>query len=94
MLKGTYTYIRAERNQGTSKPEKGSKPYDFCNVTLSDDIESFQIDLDTNTYLNSINEGLKKGDKIDIEVEVGTRFKNTSFTITSLKKVNAFNKVG
>lgn len=91
MLTGVFTYIRAERNQGISKPEKGSKPYDFCNVTLSDGIESFQLDLEPNAYLTSI-EGLKKGDKVDIEVEVGERFKNASFTVTSIKKANSFNK--
>lgn len=75
MLRGKYTFIRHEHNQGVSS--KSGKPYDFATITLSDDIESFKLDLDQQAIPQLA--GLRKGDQVNIEVEIGESFNNVSF---------------
>ena len=85
MLRGKFTFIRHEHNVGVSK--KTDKPYDFASITLSDDIESFKLDLEQ-TAIPSLA-GLRKGDSVNIEVEIGESFNQTAFKVVnvSLAKV-------
>lgn len=86
MLKGEkLTYIRHERNTGVGN--KSGKPYDFANITLSDGIESFKLDLKPElTEYKEVAE-LKKGDKITITVDIFERFKETSYIVSEIRKL-------
>lgn len=88
MLAGEYTFIRHEHNQGFS--EKSKKDYDFASVTLSDGIESFDMDLEQKVIPSLA--GLSKGDKVQILVEPGIRFKRTVFKVVEVSPVKVLQK--
>lgn len=90
---GVFQFIRAERNTGVSKPEKGSKPYDFATVRVTDGIDSFNLDIKPELE-ERLNQEFSKGDFVELRFEVGERFKNTTYIVDSFKKVHAANKVG
>lgn len=75
MLRGKFTFIRHEHNQGVST--KTNKPYDFATISLSDGIESFKLDL-AQSVIPTLA-GLRKGDEVNIEVEIGESFNQTAF---------------
>lgn len=84
MLKGTsLIYIRHERNRGVSKTDK---QYDFATATLSDGLESFKMDLLPALTEMPIFQALKKGDKINIDVEVFENFGKSQYMITQVTK--------
>lgn len=89
MLRGKYTFIRHEHNQGYS--EKSKKDYDFASITLSDGIESFDMDLEQ-TVIPSLA-GLRKGDEVNIEVETSIRFKRTAFKVVNVSPAKVTEKV-
>lgn len=88
-----FQFIRAERNQGTSKPEKGSKPYDFATVRVTDGLDSFNLDLKPELK-EQLEQQFSKGDFIEVRFEVGERFKNTTFIVDQVKKAQVPHKVG
>lgn len=88
MLSGKFTFIRHEHNQGFS--EKSKKDYDFASITLSDGIESFDIDLEQ-AVIPSLA-GLKKGDEVNIQVEIGIRFKRTAFKVVNVSPAKVLEK--
>jgi len=82
MLKGEkLVFIRHEHRKGIS--QKNEMPYEFANVTLSDGLESFKINLDL--AIVPIVERFKKGDAVNIVVDVLEGFNNRSdFLITDV----------
>lgn len=83
---GVFQFIRAERNQGVSKPEKGSKPYDFATMRVTDGLDSFNLDIKPDLE-QTLNQQVSKGDFIEVRFEVGERFKNTTYIVDSFKKL-------
>lgn len=81
MLKGNYTFIRATRNEGTS--QKTNKPFDIGNLTVSDGLESF--DMDIKPSLVPTLGHIQKGDKIEVDVEVTTGFRGTTYQVSQVK---------
>lgn len=85
MLEGkNLTFIRADRMQGTGK---NGRPYDFANVTLSDGLESFKIDIKPEMTERPEVYNLKKGDKVDIKVDIYENFNRTAFIVSDIKYV-------
>lgn len=81
MLKGkNLTYIRHEKIEGTS--QKTGLPYCFASVTLSDGLESFKLDMKPE-LANQIN-GLRKGDNVEITVDIGESFNRTTFLVSAV----------
>lgn len=82
MLKGEgLVFIRHEHRKGISS--KTDQPYEFANVTLSDGLESFKLNLDL--AIIPMFERFKKGDKITITVDVLEGFNNRpEFLITDV----------
>lgn len=86
MLKGeNLTYIRHDRMQGIGT--KSGKPYDFANVTLSDGLESFKLDVRPEMTESSQVQNLRKGDKVNIKVDVYENFNKTAFMVSDIKAV-------
>lgn len=83
MLKGdNLTYIRHDRMQGIGA--KSGKPYDFANVTLSDGLESFKLDIRPEMTESSKVLALRKGDKVNIKVDVFENFNKTAFMVSEI----------
>lgn len=80
------TYIRHERNAGVSS--KSGKPYDFCNITLSDGLESFVMDMEHHLNESPDLLDLNKGDLINLKIDVYESFNRTQFKVVGVKKVN------
>lgn len=91
MLRGKFMFIRHEHNVGVSSVEKGSKPYDFASITLSDGVESFDCDLEQSVIPSLA--GLRKGDEINISVEPSIRFKKTIFKVVQVSPAKVTEKV-
>lgn len=92
MLQGkNLTYIRHERNQGIGK--NSGQPYDFANITLSDGLESFKLDLKPELTEKSTLENLRKGDKVTVIVDVYENFNRTQFIVSDVL-VNTTSKAG
>lgn len=60
MFEGVYTFLRAQRNSGVAA--KTGKDYDFSTITISDGLESVQ--LETTPEVVEKSNSLKRGDKI------------------------------
>lgn len=86
MLKGTnLIYIRHERNKGIGK--NSGLPYDFANITLSDGIESFKLDIKTDLIETKTLQDIKKGEKISVHVDIFENFNKTAFIVSDVQKV-------
>lgn len=86
MLQGkNLNFIRAEKIEGTSA--KSGLPYCFANLTVSDDMESFKLDL--NPDLVPLLAGYNKGDKINIVVDVRENFNRNQFIVTNVQAATA-----
>lgn len=87
-----FKFIRAERNQGTStKKDPKGIAYDFATIRVSDEHDSFNIDV-IPSLVEDLNAEFKKGEFIEVTFEVGERFRNTAYTVESYKKVQSFAK--
>lgn len=84
MLQGkNLVYIRADKNEGVST--KSGLPYCFANLTLSDGLESFKLDL--NPDIVPLLTTFKKGDKVNIVVDVREVFNRNQFMVTDVQAV-------
>jgi len=82
MLKGNdLRFIRANRMTGTNK--KGN-PYDFADITLSDGMESFKLEV--KPELVPLLDTYKKGEKVDINVDVYERYDKTAFLVSGVTR--------
>lgn len=82
MLQGkNLNFIRAEKNEGVGR--ESGLPYCFCNLTLSDGMESFKLDMKPEIFANMSN--FKKGDTVNIEIDVVEKFKRTQFIVTNVQ---------
>lgn len=86
-MNAVFKFIRAERSKGVSyKKDKDGISYDFATIRVSDPHDSFNIDVDPN-LVQELNERYRKGDFIEVEFEVGERFKNTTYTVVAVAPV-------
>lgn len=86
-LNAVFKFIRAERSRGTSfKKDKEGIAYDFATIRVSDQHDSFNIDVDPE-LVEQIKSDFKKGDFIEVTYEVGERFKNTTYTVIDYSTV-------
>lgn len=83
-----FKFIRAERSRGTSfkKDKENGIPYDFGTIRVSDQHDSFNIDVDPE-LVDQLNSQFKKGDFIEVTYEVGERFRNTTYTVVDYSHV-------
>lgn len=80
MLNGEFVFIRAERIEGISS--KTNKPYDIGKLTVSDGLESF--DMDINPNLVPMLGHITKGDKVKLNVEVTPGFRGTNYQVNKV----------
>lgn len=86
MLQGkNLNFIRAEKNEGVSK--NSGLPYCFANLTVSDGMESFKLDL--NPEIVPLMAAFKKGDKVNIVVDVRENFNRNQFLVTDVQAAAA-----
>lgn len=86
MLKGEkLIYIKHERNKGVSK--KSGNEYDIATITLSDGLQSFKIDVQPFLTETPELQNLRKGDKVNVVVDVEERFNNDVFVVVQVAKV-------
>lgn len=72
MLKGEgLIYVRHEHRKGVSKD---GNDYEFANVTLSDGLESFTLNIDFSIL--PMFDQFRKGEAIDITVDVDIGYNN------------------
>lgn len=84
MLKGeNLTYIRHDRMRGVGN--KSGQPYDFANITFSDGLESFKVDVRPEITESSFVQSLRKGDKVNIHVDIYENFNKTAFIVADIK---------
>lgn len=77
-------FVRSERIQGENKE---GKPYDFGNVTFSDGFESVTLPIDKEKVL-SLNQIFKKGDKVNIVVDVQMNGTRAYFAVSEVLKAS------
>lgn len=83
MLEGNnLMFIRAELIEGVSS--KTGKDFSICNLTLSDSMESFTLDLDKKII--SECQYFKKGDNVDIEIDIIPGYNRNQFLVTNVTK--------
>lgn len=82
MLSGELIFIRHDRVTGTN--DKGVN-YDFANITLSDGLESFTLGLDLSILPMVSN--LKKGDNINLTVDIANVGRNVRFSVSDVIKI-------
>lgn len=80
-------YIRHSRNKGIGKESK--KAYDFCNITLSDGLESFDLEMEPHLDESPDLVNLNKGDVVNLKIDVYQSFNRTQFKVVDVKKVTA-----
>lgn len=86
MFKGEkLIYIKHERNKGVSK--KSGNEYDIANITLSNGLVSFKIDIKPFITETPELQNLRMGDKVNVVVDVEERFNNDVFFVSDVKKV-------
>lgn len=86
MLKGEkLIYIKHERNKGISK--KSGNEYDIANVTLSNGLVSFKIDVKPYLTETPDLQELRMGDKVNVVVDVEERYNTDVFYLSDIKKV-------
>lgn len=92
MLKGEkLIFIRHEHRQGIS--QKNDMPYEFANVTLSDGLESFKLNIDL--AIVPMFDRFKKGEEINIVIDVLEGFNNRpDFLVTDVMLTADKQKVG
>lgn len=86
MLKGEkLNFIRCEHRKGVSN--NTGKEYEIANVTLSDGLESFTMDIEPGRIPTA--KSFSKGDLVNIEVDVINGFNRTRFVVTNIKPAGA-----
>lgn len=81
MLQGkNLTFIRAELIEGVSKH---NKEYSICNITLSDGLESFKLNMQKEVM--GFISAFKKGDKVNIEIDVVENYNRNDFIVTNVQ---------
>lgn len=82
MLQGkNLNFIRIEKNEGVGK--NSGLPYLFCKMTLSDGLESFKLDIKPDLFDRVST--FKKGDTVNIEIDVIESFNRTQFIVTNVQ---------
>lgn len=85
MLEGkNLMFVRAELIEGTSN--KTGKHFSICNITLSDEIESFKLDLDKEVIADMAQ--FQKGDKVNLLIDIIPRYNNNQFLVTHVMAAN------
>lgn len=79
----TLRYVKHDHRTGTSS--KTGNPYEICNLTLSDGLESQELRFQ-NTLLHTLNT-LVRGDQVTIKVNIEKTFNNDSVTVIGIDKV-------
>lgn len=78
------TFVRAEHLTGTSK--KTGNPYEICNVTLSDGIESFELPF-APQLVHPLSQ-LQRGDKVNVFTAVEQRFNKSQTVVVNVLKAS------
>ena len=75
-------YIRHQHMSGISN--KNQQPYEFANVTLSDGLESFDLNIELTKV--SLFTNLKRGDSVIVTLDIGDSFGNRiNFVVSDIK---------
>lgn len=86
MLKGDkLIYINHERNKGVSA--KSGNEYDIAKITLSNGLVSFKMDVKPYLVETPALQGLRKGDKVNVVVDVEDVYNNDVFFVVDVTKV-------
>lgn len=84
MFTGNLLYITHERKKGIS--QKSGNEYDFANITLSNGLISFTVDMKPSLNELPLLDDLRLGDKVVVTLNYESRYGKDEEIVTDVKK--------